>query len=185
MTATTNQPAPESTIWFIEVASPIGILAITSVGGALTGLYMESHKHGPVDRDSWKNDKTGTVEVLALAKRQLREYFEGYRTTFEVPLGAAGTDAQKSVWRQLSAIPYGVTRTYGDIAKAIGNPKASRAVGAANGRNPISIIVPCHRVIGADGSLTGFGGGIERKQWLLAHEAQVRSASADSIDGLR
>jgi methylated-DNA-[protein]-cysteine S-methyltransferase len=92
-----------------------------------------------------------------------------------LPLSAAGTDFQKQVWRELTRIPFGQTRSYGQLAKRLGNPNGSRAVGLANGRNPIAIIVPCHRVIGADGSLTGFGGGIERKEWLLSHEGQPRS----------
>lgn len=173
------------TTWFIEVDSPIGAIVVASDRNAVTGLYMETRRHGPTDADTWELDRTGDIDVLTLAKIQLGEYFAGTRLSFDLPLGARGTDVQKSVWRQLSNIPFGETRTYGEIAQAIGNPKASRAVGAANGRNPISIIVPCHRVIGADGSLTGFGGGIERKKWLLAHEARVRSANADSIDGLR
>lgn len=172
-------------VWYVEIESPIGPLTITTDGDAVTGLYMESHRHGPVDRGRWIFDAHNEQSVLRIARRQLDEYFAGNRIKFELPLGAVGTTVQKSVWRALSEIPYGETRTYGEIARTIGNPKASRAVGAANGRNPISIIVPCHRVIGSDGSLTGFGGGLERKQWLLAHEARVKGASADSIDGLR
>lgn len=174
-----------SGVWYVEIESPIGQLTITTDGAAVTGLYMESHRHGPVNRDRWTFDSHDEQRALRLARVQLNEYFEGRRIKFELPLGAVGTAVQKNVWSALSDIPYGETRTYGEIAKIIGNPKASRAVGAANGRNPISIIVPCHRVIGSDGSLTGFGGGIERKQWLLAHEARVKGALADSIDGLR
>ena len=185
MNTAAEQRAQRETIWFVDLNSPIGKLVVSSDGVAVTGLYMESHKYGPANRAGWQFDSTGSVSVLTLARRQLDEYFDGHRTVFDLPLAAAGTSVQKSVWRQLADIPYGETRSYGDIARAIGNPKASRAVGAANGRNPISIIVPCHRVIGADGSLTGFGGGIERKQWLLAHEARVRSAGADSISELR
>lgn len=185
MTATAELVVSNATIWYIEVESPIGQLVVASSGGAITGLYMESHRHGPVDRGSWILDSQHEQPVLVMARQQLTEYFAGDRVTFDLPLGAVGTEVQQSVWRALSDIPFGETRTYGGIAKTIGNPKASRAVGSANGRNPISIIVPCHRVIGSDGSLTGFGGGIERKRWLLAHEARVRSATADSIDGLR
>lgn len=122
--------------------------------------------------------------MLQLAREQLDQYFAGQRTSFTLPLAAEGTAVQQSVWRQLIAIPFGETRTYGEIARIIGNPKASRAVGAANGRNPISIIVPCHRVIGSNGALTGFGGGIERKQWLLAHEAHVRAQAATDLGQL-
>jgi methylated-DNA-[protein]-cysteine S-methyltransferase len=107
---------------------------------------------------------------LGEAVRQLSEYFAGTRRTFHLPLRLQGTEFQQRVWRELTEIPYGETWSYGQLARRIGNPNASRAVGLANGRNPISILVPCHRVIGADGSLTGYGGGLERKQWLLAHE---------------
>ncbi|MGV3707370.1 MAG: methylated-DNA--[protein]-cysteine S-methyltransferase [Gemmatimonas sp.] len=171
----------ETGLWYIDVPSPIGTLTIASDGDAITGLYMESHRHGPVDRSVWKHDDERTIAVLQMAHEQLDEYFAGTRTRFTVPLVAEGTAVQKSVWAELSAIPFGETRTYGDIARIIGNPKASRAVGAANGRNPISIIVPCHRVIGSNGALTGFGGGIERKQWLLAHQARVRAEAATDL----
>ncbi|MEP6765477.1 MAG: methylated-DNA--[protein]-cysteine S-methyltransferase [Gemmatimonadaceae bacterium] len=169
----TDEFMEETEIWYIEMQTPIGLVVVTSDGDAVTGLYMESHKHRPVNRDYWIHDVREEIAVLRAAKLQLAEYFAGERTEFDLPLAATGSDVQKVVWRELSNIPYGETRSYGEIARIIGKPKASRAVGSANGRNPISIIVPCHRVIGADGSLTGFGGGIERKQWLLAHEAKV------------
>jgi methylated-DNA-[protein]-cysteine S-methyltransferase len=160
-------------IWYIELDTPIGVLVVTSEGDAVTGVYMETTRHTPIDRDSWHHDTGGSQEVLRVARAQLEEYFNGSRIDFDINLLARGTDVQRSVWKALSAIPYGETRSYGEIAHVIGNPKASRAVGAANGRNPIPIIVPCHRVIGSNGSLTGFGGGIERKEWLLAHESRV------------
>ena len=185
MTTATEPAVVQGAIWFAEVDSPIGALVVTSDGEAVTGLYMQSHKHGPLDRHRWQPDINSKIEPLVNATSQLQEYFAGTRLTFDLPLAPRGTEVQKSVWRQLGQIPFGETRSYGEIAKAIGNPKASRAVGSANGRNPISIIVPCHRVIGANGSLTGFGGGISRKQWLLAHEARVKSAKADSIAGFR
>lgn len=172
-------------IWYTEVDSPIGVLVVTNEGDAITGLYMETHRHGPINRGDWKLDTRGEREPLNMARQQLNEYFAGTRVNFELPLAAQGTVVQKEVWRALTEIPYGETRSYGEIARQLGKPKASRAIGAANGRNPISIIVPCHRVIGSDGSLTGFGGGIERKQWLLAHEARVRGAGASSIEDLR
>ena len=109
--------------------------------------------------------------MLRETARQLSAYFDGSLRVFSVPLAFEGTPFQRSVWQALLTIPYGETRTYGEIARQIGNPAAVRAVGAANGRNPISIIVPCHRVIGADGSLTGYGGGVEAKRWLLGHES--------------
>jgi methylated-DNA-[protein]-cysteine S-methyltransferase len=110
------------------------------------------------------------TRVLARTAKQLREYFAGTRTTFDVPLGPEGTEFQRGVWKTLEAIPYGETWSYGDVARRIGQPSASRAVGAANGRNPIAIIVPCHRVIGSSGALTGYGGGMPTKKWLLGHE---------------
>jgi methylated-DNA-[protein]-cysteine S-methyltransferase len=108
--------------------------------------------------------------VLAQTARQLAEYFAGKRRAFELPLAPRGSGFQERVWRALLKIKFGETRSYGEIARAIGRPSASRAVGAANGRNPIAIIVPCHRVIGANGQLTGYGGGLPIKQWLLEHE---------------
>jgi methylated-DNA-[protein]-cysteine S-methyltransferase len=111
--------------------------------------------------------------VLALAARQLAEYFAGDRRVFELPLAHAGTQFQQLVWRALVAIPFGETRSYGEIARAIGRPAASRAVGAANGKNPFAIVVPCHRVIGASGELTGYAGGMAAKRWLLAHEGRA------------
>ncbi len=147
--------------------SPIGRLLLTSDGTALTGLYMEPSRKAQCV-DGWLED--ATVAPLSAATRQLTEYFEGTRREFDLPLRFHGTTFQTRVWRELTEIPYGETWSYGQLARRIDKPSASRAVGLANGRNPISILVPCHRVIGADGSLTGYGGGLERKQWLLAHE---------------
>jgi methylated-DNA-[protein]-cysteine S-methyltransferase len=149
--------------------SPIGRLLLTSDGEALTGLHFDVPGREP------RLDGTGREDagekVLALAAAQLREYFAGRRLDFALPLRLHGTDFQRRVWQQLQIIPYGATWSYGDLAKRLDSPGASRAVGLANGRNPIAIVVPCHRVIGANGALTGFGGGIERKRWLLTHEA--------------
>lgn len=152
---------------FSYLESPIGRLLLTSDGTALTGLYMEPSPKAQCT-DGWIEDVT--VAPLSATVRQLSEYFEGTRREFDVPLRLLGTAFQQRVWRELTEIPYGQTWSYGQLAKRIDKPNASRAVGLANGRNPISILVPCHRVIGADGSLTGYGGGLERKQWLLAHE---------------
>jgi len=152
---------------FCYVESPVGPLLLTSDGTALTGLYMEP-SHATESTAGWRHD--AGIEPLAATARQLSEYFAGSRREFDLPLRAAGTAFQQSVWRELREIPYGETWSYGQLAKRIGNPNGSRAVGLANGRNPISILVPCHRVIGADGSLTGYGGGLDRKRWLLAHE---------------
>lgn len=152
---------------YCYVDSPIGRLLLTSDGTALTGLFMEPSRKAQ-STEGWTQD--ATIKPLAAAVRQLEEYFAGARREFDLPLRLEGSPFQKRVWRELTEIPYGVTWSYGQLAKRIGNPNASRAVGLANGRNPISILVPCHRVIGADGTLTGYGGGLERKRWLLAHE---------------
>ncbi len=141
--------------------SPVGSLTLSSNGAALTGLEFESPKY-PLPASP-----LGADRVLDSARRQLDRYFAGKLRVFDLPLAPLGTPFQQRVWAALFEIPYGITRSYGALAAAIGAPKASRAVGLANGRNPISIIVPCHRVIGANGSLTGYGGGMERKRHLL------------------
>ena len=121
--------------------------------------------------------KAGAADEQTRA--ELEEYFEGRRHTFDIPLAPNGTDFQRSVWRALTAIPYGQTISYAELARRVGNEAAVRAVGAANGRNPIPVIVPCHRVIGSDGSLTGFGGGLPRKKWLLQHERALPEEQAE------
>ena len=146
--------------------SPIGPLTVVEHGGALVGIYMESHKPFPTyDLGPLVDD------ALPAAAAQLTEYFEGRRRTFDLPLAPVGTAFQHSVWELIAAIPFGETRTYGELATALGHPSASRAVGTATGRNPISIVVPCHRVVGSTGRLTGYAGGVERKAFLLGHEA--------------
>lgn len=159
------------TTYFTTMPSPVGELLLTSNGDALTAVYFEDPKYGPTSTDGCIRDDA----VLAEARRQLEEYFRGDRTDFDLALAPAGTDFQRSVWRALTEIPFASTTSYGRIASSIGKPSASRAVGAANGRNPISIIVPCHRVVGSGGDLTGYGGGLDRKRWLLDHEAVVLS----------
>lgn len=146
---------------FVVVQSPVGDLTLTEENGALTGLYF--------GRRSLEGEE-GLTALLERASRQLEEYFAGKRKQFDLPLSLRGTEFQRQVWAALRDIPYGETRNYGQIAQAVGRPKAVRAVGMANHRNPISIIVPCHRVVGADGSLTGYGGGLENKKFLLALE---------------
>ena len=146
---------------FVVVQSPVGDLTLTEENGALTGLYF--------GRRSLEGEE-GLTALLERTSRQLEEYFAGKRKQFDLPLSLRGTEFQRQVWAALRDIPYGETRSYGQIAQAVGRPKAVRAVGMANHRNPISIIVPCHRVVGADGSLTGYGGGLENKKFLLALE---------------
>lgn len=162
---------------FTRIASPVGELVLTATDAALTGIYFPTSRHGPPpsDRAAWvADDGHGPASALLLrARRQLDEYFAGTRTTFAVPLAATGTVFERRVWDALRAIPYGTTTSYGVLARQLGDARATRAVGAANGKNPIPIIVPCHRVVGARGELTGFGGGIDRKRWLLEHEGAL------------
>lgn len=158
------------TTYYTRIESPIEPLLLASDGESLTSLFMVTQRHGPFFSETWKRDDN--AKPFAEARRQMEAYFAGELTEFDLPLNMIGTEFQKTVWRELLNIPFGVTISYGELAERVGNPSASRAVGAANGRNPISIIVPCHRVIGSNGKLTGYGGGIERKEWLLAHESE-------------
>lgn len=148
------------------VDSPVGELTMVGDGRSLIGLYFSGHTRRPVQ------DTFGARDDLAFAPaaEQLAEYFSGQRTEFDVPLAPRGNTFQRKVWAQLALIPYGQTRSYGQLAALLGGPGLARAVGAANGQNPISIIVPCHRVVGADGGLTGYAGGLERKAFLLELE---------------
>jgi methylated-DNA-[protein]-cysteine S-methyltransferase len=155
------------------MASPVGELLLTAEDAGLTRVYFEKHLHGdPVD-PTWLPvaERVGpAANVLAEGRRQLDAYFAGKLTTFTVALAPSGTPFQQRVWAALRGIAFGDTVSYAEIARRIDAPDAVRAVGAANGRNPLAIVVPCHRVIGSNGALTGFGGGIERKRWLLQHE---------------
>jgi methylated-DNA-[protein]-cysteine S-methyltransferase len=151
---------------YTTLDSPIGELLLLSDGEALQGLYMQDGRKPATINPRWVPSTAPFVDVTA----QLEEYFAGRRTTFDVPLAAEGAPFERRVWRALEDIPYGETVSYGEIARRVGQPSAARAVGLANGRNPIAVIVPCHRVIGADGTLTGYGGGLERKRLLLELE---------------
>jgi methylated-DNA-[protein]-cysteine S-methyltransferase len=151
--------------------SPVGTLTLTAVDGRLTGLHMDGQRHAPTSSEDWERDDDGLAAVVD----QLEAYFAGSRETFDVPLDLQGTDFQRRVWAGLLEIPYRETMSYGELARRVARPGASRAVGLANGRNPVAIIVPCHRVIGADGTLTGYGGGLDRKVWLLDHERSGRA----------
>ncbi len=142
--------------------SPGGPLTLTSDGTSLTGIYFHKQRHGTAPEGPLGSDR-----IIDATRKQLDSYFAGKRKTFDVPLAPHGTAFQTRVWSALTKIPFGETKSYGAIALTIGSPKAVRAVGAANGRNPIPIIIPCHRVIGANGSLTGFGGGMAWKELLL------------------
>ncbi|MGD1895924.1 MAG: methylated-DNA--[protein]-cysteine S-methyltransferase [Phormidesmis sp.] len=159
-------------IYYTWLESPVGELLLTanseSMCESLTGLYLKGQKHFPELSEDWVERTEFTI--FEQVKTQLGEYFAHKRETFDIPLSPRGTDFQKQVWQFLHQIPFGQTASYGELATRLGKPGAARAVGAANGRNPISIIVPCHRVVGASGKLTGYAGGIDRKQWLLRHE---------------
>jgi methylated-DNA-[protein]-cysteine S-methyltransferase len=159
-------------IYFTVYESPIQTLRLVSDGRSLIGLYMMSEKHLLRPRSDRIEDES--VAPFPETKHQLTDYFAGTLTEFDLPLQMQGTMFQQRVWAALETIPYGIAISYGELAQQIGQPNASRAVGLANGQNPLSIIVPCHRVIGASGKLTGYGGGIERKQWLLNHERLMR-----------
>ena len=160
--------------FYTEFSSPFGVFNLRGTAAGLTGVYMEDHRHGPTpeERAAWIRDDAR----FAAARSQLEEYFQGQRTAFDLPLdlaGTGGTSFQRRVWAALGDIPYGATISYGELARRIGQPAAVRAVGLANGRNPLSIIVPCHRVLGTGGALTGYGGGMARKRALLDLEART------------
>jgi methylated-DNA-[protein]-cysteine S-methyltransferase len=151
--------------------SPLGELLAVGDGHALHGLYMQEGRTAMAVQPAWQS----ADEEFAGVREQLAEYFDGRRRAFDLPLVMAGSAFQQRVWRALQDIPYGETISYGELARRVGPPGTPRNVGATNGRNPIALIVPCHRVIGADGSLTGYGGGLERKRLLLDLEAGVLS----------
>jgi methylated-DNA-[protein]-cysteine S-methyltransferase len=154
--------------YFVVEESPLGGLVLLSDGRHLTGLHLPGPDGRPEVDPTWTDG--GKDRVLSAAVRQLREYFAGRRTAFDLPLALAGTPFQQQVWAELQRIPYGETISYRDLAERVGNPRGSRAVGGANGANPVAVVVPCHRVIAAGGGLGGYGGGLDRKRWLLAHE---------------
>ena len=157
------------TIYYDEIDSPVGPLRLIADAGGLREMLFEKETHPTIMQPEWVR----ASKPLARAHRQLDEYFAGKRQTFDLILNPHGTPFQLAVWMQLRQIPYGTTISYGELARRVGNPSASRAVGAANGRNPLSIIVPCHRVIGASGKLTGFGGGLPTKEFLLGLERRT------------
>ena len=164
----------KSAIWS-TIKSPIGPITVRVSGGSIVRLDMDKGRHVPdlpPERADGITDLTDR-RVLNDAMDQLTEWFAGTRTMFDLPLDLGGTKFQQSVWKQLCLIPYGETISYGELARRLGKPTAYRAVGLANGRNPVSIIVPCHRVIATDGTLGGYGGGLDRKTWLLEHERAV------------
>ena len=166
-----------SAITYTRYSSPIGVWLLVSDGEALTGVFPESHRAVPEVTAGWRRDDA----YFAGVRDQFAAYFAGRLMDFSVPLAAKGTPFQRRVWGALREIPLGATTSYGALAAHLGAPTASRAVGAANGKNPISLIVPCHRVVGASGLLTGYAGGLELKQWLLDHEATTARRSAGGV----
>jgi methylated-DNA-[protein]-cysteine S-methyltransferase len=162
--------------YYTNMHSPIDDLLLVSSGNALTGVWMEETHNGSAVKGAWKRDPGPFREVV----RQLQAYFEGELRRFDLPIALQGTDFQQVVWAGLRTLGFGERVSYGELAQRIGRPGAGRAVGHANARNPIAIIVPCHRVIAAGGLLGGYGGGLGRKQWLLEHEARVAAPRAKS-----
>lgn len=162
---------------FTRLQTPVGELILTASDTAVTGVYFPTSRRGPppTHQVGWVEANGGgpAADILARARQQLAEYFDRARTTFDLPLEALGSPFEHRVWNALRAIPYGSTLSYGALAKQLGDPRGMRAVGSANGKNPIPIIVPCHRVVGAKGELTGFGGGLDCKRWLLEHEGAL------------
>jgi methylated-DNA-[protein]-cysteine S-methyltransferase len=158
--------------YYSYIDCPLGRMLVQGDGQFVTGLFMPQHKGWQSPGATWQQSDAPFTAV----REQLAEYFAGERQQFDVPIKLVGTPFQQRVWQELERIPFGTTITYAQLAQRVGKPTASRAVGNANGRNPVSIIVPCHRVIGADGSLTGYAGGLDRKRWLLDHEARVSGA---------
>jgi len=153
------------------VESPLGPLRLLADEKGLRGLYYQDHKNVP----SLASKTDGNHPVLTEARRQLEEYFSGERREFNLPLSLQGTPFMLEVWEALDKIPFGTKVTYGQLAETIGRPKASRAVGRANGLNPVSIVLPCHRVVGSNGKLTGYAGGLGNKDWLLRHEKETKT----------
>jgi methylated-DNA-[protein]-cysteine S-methyltransferase len=172
---TPTSATSRSTLARTTLPSPVGDLTLVASDEALVAVIWsgDDPSHVPGVGGETTEVEAATHPVLSVAARQLDEYFAGTRTTFDVPVHPSGTPFQLAAWDVLRTIPYGETISYGEQARELGAPNKVRAVGAANGRNPLSIIVPCHRVIGANGSLTGYGGGLDNKRWLLEHERRV------------
>ena len=180
-----------TTVFYTTAHSPVGPLLLAAGDDGLRAIEFHASRH-PVPRDAgWEQ---GDLPLLQRTQLQLAEYFDGKRRTFDLPLAPRGTEFQRETWLALASIPYGSTISYADLAQRVRRPKAMRAVGAANGRNPLPIVLPCHRVIGADGSLTGFGGGLPTKQFLLELEgalprglalAQARSSASNARTTVR
>ena len=157
-------------VYFDRIDSPLGVMLLASDGAALTGAWFDEQRYPPSIDARWQRRRD--LPVLRRAAAMLAEYFEGTRKSFDIALAPAGTPFQRAVWREIFRVPYGQTIAYRDLAARTRRPDAVRAAGAATGRNPLSIFVPCHRIVGADGSLTGYAGGLDRKRALLALERE-------------
>lgn len=173
MNTMTNDHPATAELSSTTMDSPVGELTLVASAAGLRAVLFHAERPDRVTVGPITNTDPAADEILDRAVQQLREYFAGDRHEFDLPLDPVGTDFQQQAWMELRRIPYGQTISYGEQAKRLGDVRKSRAVGAANGRNPIGIIVPCHRVVGSGGALTGFGGGLEAKAWLLRHEAGV------------
>ena len=168
-------------VYFDCMPSPLGEMVLASDGDALSGAWFDGQRHQPPIGPAWQ--RRPDLPVLRRAAAELAEYFAGERIVFDVPLAPVGTPFQRDVWRAIAGVPYGATIAYRELAARAGRPESIRAAGAATGRNPLSIIVPCHRIVGADGALTGYAGGLARKRTLLALEhAAVASALRPAPD---
>jgi len=176
-----------SSLFERRISSPLGPLRLVASQDALVAVHLPPLEGTPSapDKKPAEMREERDLPILDEAARQMDAYFARKLATFDLPLDLRGTDFQRKVWLALLEIPYGATRSYADLARAMGNPLASRAVGAANGRNPIAIIVPCHRVIGTDGKLTGYAGGLDAKRWLLAHERELFGARFEDLAARR
>lgn len=179
MTSSAVLPAPAARLVSAALDTPVGVLTVIASARGLRAVLWPGERYD--DRGRVRASHAGGAaaaahdpdDVMAMAARQLGEYFDGSRREFDVPLDPVGTTFQLEAWRVLRTIPFGHTLTYGEQARALGDANKARAVGAANGKNPISIIVPCHRVVGGNGALTGFAGGLDAKSWLLGHERRI------------
>jgi methylated-DNA-[protein]-cysteine S-methyltransferase len=165
-----------ATTYYTHLTSPIGTLFVQGDGQFITGLYLPQHKGFAGPDPTWQPSAASFVAL----RNQLSEYFAGHRQHFDIPLKLAGTRFQNRVWQELARIPFGATITYAELARRIGQPTASRAVGHANAKNPLSILIPCHRVIATSGQLRGYAGGLPQKHWLLDHECRIKKHSAPS-----
>jgi len=172
----------KNVIYFDSLPSPLGAMVLASDGDALTGAWFEGQRHQPPFGPGWQ--RRGDLPILRRAAAELARYFAGDRTRFELPLAPAGTPFQRAVWTAIAGVPYGETITYRELAAFAGRPRSIRAAGGATGRNPLSIVIPCHRVVAADGALTGYAGGLARKRALLELErAVVATASVQRAAG--